>query len=266
MSTTRWLASTLAAGLLLASCAGMQSDVAPPRKALAPTGKLRVAFVPVLILATKDAASGQFKGVAIDLGNDLARRIGVPFEAVAYAGFPALIKSASSGEWDVAFSNVNPERAAAMDLSSAFMEVEVGYLVRAGFAATNVADVDKPGVRIGVIEKAPADVYLSGQIRNATLARVTTPDELYAMLAAGKADAIATGKTGLYAAAAKAPGSRVLDGRLFVDPIALGLPKGRDPAARAYLERFVEDAKRSGLVKASLEKAGLRGVVVAPTK
>ncbi|SRR5258706_2506793 len=266
MCMTHWLKSILATALLLAGCAGVHSNVESPRQALAPTGKLRVAFVPVLIIATKDAASGQYKGLGIDLGNELARRVGVPLEPVPYVGFPALIAAAKSGEFDVAFSNVNPERAAALDLSTPFMEVETGYLVRAGLAATSNADVDKPGVRIGVLEKAPADVYLSAHVKNASLVRVKTPDELYALLGAGKSDAIATGKTGLYSAASKAPGARLLDGHLFVDPIALGLPKGRDTATKAYIERFVEDVKRSGLVKASIEKAGLRGVVVPSSK
>ena len=264
MSLTRWLKGAFAAALLLAGCAVMQPDSQPPRQALAPTGKLRVAFTPVQILATKHAATGTFKGVAIDLGRELARRIGVPFEPTMYPTIPAMLDAAKSGEWDVAFSAVTPERAAAMDLTAPFMEVEIGYLVRAGFPAASLADVDRTGVHIGVLEKAPPDVFLSANIKSAALVRVRTPDELYSMLAAGKADAIATGKTGLYSAAEKAPGSRVLDGRLFVDPLALGLPKGRDAAAKAYLDRFAEDAKRSGLVKSAIDRAGLRGVVVAP--
>ena len=43
---------------------------------IAPTGKLRVAFVSVPIYATKDAATGELKGVAIDLGKELAHQIG----------------------------------------------------------------------------------------------------------------------------------------------------------------------------------------------
>jgi polar amino acid transport system substrate-binding protein len=34
----------------------------------------------------------------------------------------------------------------------------------------------------------------------------------------------------------------------------------------AYARQFIEDAKSEGLVKASIERAGLRGVMVAPLK
>ena len=59
------------------------------------------------------------------------------------------------------------------------------------------------------------------------------------------------------------PGSRVLDGRPGIDPHAMAMPKGQDLGA-AYARRFIEDAKSEGLVKAAIERAGLRGVIVAP--
>jgi polar amino acid transport system substrate-binding protein len=59
------------------------------------------------------------------------------------------------------------------------------------------------------------------------------------------------------------PGSQVLDGRPGVDPHAMALPKGRDPAV-AYARQFIEEAKSNGLVKAAIERAGIRGAAVAP--
>ena len=90
--------------------------------------------------------------------------------------------------------------------------------------------------------------------------------DLYALFGAGKADVIAATKTALFAEAEKQPGSRVLDGRILFEPIGMGVPKGRDTAAAAYVGKFVEEAKAEGLVKSAIERAGLRGVVVAPVK
>ena len=265
MRTTHWLMTAIL-GLLLTGCATMHTAPTPEvRQALAPTGKLRVAFVSAVIFAIKDPATGELKGVAVDLGKELARRVGVPFEAVGYAAVPALIGGAKSGEWDVALMGINAERAAAMDFSAPYMELEWGYLVRAGVSIATVSDVDKAGIRIGVLEKAAADILLSTTLKNAVLARTKTIAELYALLESGKADVIATGKPGLFAVAAKQPGSRVLDGRILVEPIAMGVPKGRNAAA-AYVGEFVEEAKADGLVKSAIERAGLRGVVVAPLK
>ena len=44
---------------------------------------------------------------------------------------------------------------------------------------------------------------------------------------------------------------------------ALGIPKGHAAAAK-YLREFIEDVKASGFVAQAIERAGVRGVSVAP--
>jgi polar amino acid transport system substrate-binding protein len=233
-------------------------------QALAPTGKLRVAFLLGPLYATKDPATGELKGVAVDLGKDLARRVGVPFDPVVYPNPPALVDGAKSGAWDVALIGINAERAAAMDFSAPYMEVESGYLVRAGVSIATASDVDKAGIRIGVLEKSSIDLYLSRTLKNAMLVRVKSIPEIFALLDNGKADVIAASKTAIFTEAASRPGSRVLDGRIIVEPIGMGVLKGRNAAASVYVGKFVEEAKAAGLVKSAIERAGLRGVVAAP--
>src|SRR3990172_4459073 len=144
------------------------------------------------------------------------------------------------------------------------MEIEQGYLVRAGVSIATASDVDKAGIRVGVLEKSAADNLLSRTLKNATLFRAKSVPELNALLLSGKADVIALGKTGLFAAAPNLPGPPVLAGSFLVKPIPMGLPKGRDSAAAAYVGKFVEEAKAEGLVKSAIERAGVRGGVVAP--
>ena len=115
--------------------------------------------VTVPLYASKDASTGQFRGVAPSLGADLAKRLGVPYEPVPYASVPALMAGAKAGEWDITTMGINPERAALMDFSVAFMEVEQGFLVRAGVALNSADEVDRAGIRIGVLEKAAGDSF-----------------------------------------------------------------------------------------------------------
>ena len=266
MRTTHWLMTAIL-GLLLSGCAGINTAPTPEaRQALAPTGKLRVAFFLAPLYAIKDPATGELKGVAVDLGTELARRVGVPFDPVAYSSPAALIAGAKSGELDVALTGIDSARAAVLDFSAPYVEIEQGYLVRAGITMATVSDADRTGIRVGVVEKSAGDTLLSRTLKNATLIRANNIAELSTLLESGKADVIATGKTGLFAAAGKLPGSRVLDGSILVEPIAMGVPKGRDSTAAAYVGKFVEEAKAEGLVKSAIERAGLRGVVVAPLK
>ena len=55
----------------------------------------------------------------------------------------------------------------------------------------------------------------------------------------------------------------MLDGRFSIEEFAIGVPKGRLVSA-AYVRRFVEQVKTEGLVKAAVEKAGIRGLDLAP--
>jgi polar amino acid transport system substrate-binding protein len=266
MRTTHWFIASIL-GFLLSGCAATPTiSTTETRQALAPTGQLRVAFLSGALYATKDAATGELKGVAVDLGRELARRVGVPFQPALYPNPAAIVAGAKSGEWDVALMGINAERAGAMDFSAPYMEVEQGYLVGAGLPITTISDADKAGIRIGVVEKGGADGFLSGKLKNATLVRARAVADLFALLDSGKADVIAATKTSLFAEAQKRAGSRVLDGRILVEPIGMGVAKGRDPAAAAYVGSFVEEAKAKGLVKSAIEGAGLRGVAVAPLK
>jgi polar amino acid transport system substrate-binding protein len=263
MRASHWLVIAALGAVL--GCAAIQGTPSnEERKSLAPTGKLRVGF----LLnnpnhATKDPATGELKGVSIDLGKEAARRLGVPFEGVGYPSVPAFEASAATGQWDIAFFGANAARAKLMDFSPPYMEVEVGYLVPAGSAISHLSEVDRPGIRIAVVGKGAVDAYLSRSIENAVVTRAPVGSDPAELVKAGKADTFASLKPFLYRAAEKMPGSRVLEGRLFAEQLAVAVPKGRE-ASMAYARRFVEDVKSTGFVRNSIDRAGLRGVVVAP--
>jgi polar amino acid transport system substrate-binding protein len=252
--------------VLLAGCASTATNDEKARHALAPGGQLRVAFITGPLYATRDPASGELRGVAVDLGWALAAELGVPMQTVVYTNPAGLVAGARSGEWDVALMGVSAERAVAADFSPAYMDVEQGYLVRAGLPITEASEVDRSGVRVGVIENAGADVLLSRTLKNATLVRVKSAGELPALLKRAEADVLAATKSLLYGQLANHPGARVLDGRLLVEPIAMAVPKGRDPLALTWVAHFVEESKASGTVKGAIERAGLRGVHVTEPK
>jgi polar amino acid transport system substrate-binding protein len=262
MSTFRKALASLALATLCA-CAGLPQDTdRSAREALAPTGKLRVAFVMAPAHAVKDPGSGELKGPAIDLGRELARRLGVPFEPVAFSAVPALLAGIPSGGWDVAMMGITPERAQAVEFSPPYLVVEFGYLAAPQSRVSSLPDIDRPGVRIAVLEKSSPDVQLSRTVRNATLVRMTSLGEVLGALAGGKSDVIYASKATVLGHAEKLPGSRVIaDGG--GEETALAIPRSRPAVAGAYLRQFVKAAKSEGLVEKAITRAGVRGVVVA---
>ena len=129
--------------LLLLSCATVDTAVPPAARAeLAPTGKLRVGLIAVSPAhVTQNTPPGVTRGIAVDIGQQLARRLGVPMEPVRYPSVRALMDAAGKDEWDVAFAGINPERADLVNFTAPYMyvgEAPIGMVVHkrkpAGFA------------------------------------------------------------------------------------------------------------------------------------
>ncbi|MBI2532951.1 MAG: ABC transporter substrate-binding protein [Deltaproteobacteria bacterium] len=234
------------------------------RADIAPTGTLRVGInYGNPVLATRDAVSGELRGVAVDLALELGRRVGVPADLVAFESAGKLFDAVKAGAWDVAFLAIDPGRADEIDFTAAYIEIEGTYLVPPGSPLRAIADVDREGVRVGVSANSAYDLFLSRSLRHARLVRAPTPDAAFELILTGTVDVIAGVRQHLIANAGKLPGARVLEGRFMAIEQALGIPKGRDAGAK-YLREFIEDVKASGLVARAIEKAGVRGVTVPP--
>ena len=258
--TTHHLA-TAVLGLLLTACATMQSTAPPEvRQALAPTGKLRVGVYPGSPFSMlRDAATGETIGMTVEVGKTLAARLGVPYEPVEYQRAGEILAALKAGQIDVTIANATSARANEYDWMPPLMLIELGYLVPPGSRISVFADVDKPGVRVGVTQGGTTNRELAHELKNAKVVPAATLQGAIEMLAQGKIDTYATNKANLFQMADGLPGSRVLDGRWGLEHLSIAIPKGRD-AGTAYMRKFVEDIKSEGLVARSAAKAGLRGI------
>lgn len=252
------LACALAA--VLCACAAVPQAA---RTELAGSGKMRAAInYGNPVLARREASTGELRGVTVDLSRELARQLGVDAQLVGYDTVGKLMAGLKAGEWDVAFLAYDPARAGDMIFTAPYMEVEVTYGVPASSDAREVADVDRPGRRIAVAEKNAADLFLSRNLKSATLVRAPNTAAASALLHSGAADAFAANRQELESSTAASPGFRIVQGRFTTIPHAIAVPRGRDAAA-SYMAGFVADAKRSGAVQRAIDASGVRGVVVA---
>jgi polar amino acid transport system substrate-binding protein len=236
---------------------------AAARAELAPTGKLRAGINHGnFLLVNRTPAGGTPTGVAPDLARELGARAGVPVEFVSYDQAGKLAEGVRAGGWDIAFLGNEPQRANEIAFSAAYLEIEATYLVPAGSPIRSMADVDRPGVRIAVADKAAYDLFLIRNLKHAELLRAEGIDGSYALFVDKKLDVLAGLKPRLVTDVEKLPGSRILEGRFMAVQQSIGSPKGREAAAQ-YLRGFVEDVKRSGFVAQAIERHGVRGVSVA---
>lgn len=230
---------------------------------LAPTGKLRVGInFSNFLLTAKDPATGEPRGIAVDLGRELGKRLGVPVEIIGYPSPGELADAAKAGVWDVGFLGAEPQRAQEIDFSAAYVEIEATYLVPPGSALQKIADVDRQGVRIAVPGKSAYDLYLTRNIQHAQLIREKGADNAFKRFVADKLEALAGLRPRLVKDQESLPGSHILDGRFTAVQQAAGTPKGRSVGAQ-YLREFIEDIKATGLVARTIEKNRIRGLTVA---
>jgi polar amino acid transport system substrate-binding protein len=260
------LAGLSIVALLATHPASAQSDSAAKAE-LAPTGKLRVAIAigpaPSGIYALKDQATGSYRGVAIDLSTELARKLGVPIEYIPYAGSGEIQAAAGAGVWDVTFMPVDDERKKVLDFGSPYHLLQSTYLVPSGSPIQAIADANRAGVRIVGVRDTATFRASNRASPNATHTALAGPADAIEAVLAGKADAIALSRASLGGVAAKIPGSRILDGGFLNSTTAIAVPKGR-AAALAYVSAFVEEAKASGLVRRGFDSVGLTNEQVAP--
>src|SRR3972149_10741397 len=147
------------------------------RSDLAPTGKLRVGInYGNPVLATRDAVSGELRGVAVDLALELGRRVGVPTDLVAFESAGKMFDAVKASAWDVAFLAIDPGRADQISFTAPYIEIEGTYLVPPGSPLRAITEVDRIGVRIGVSAKSAYDLFLTRSIQNAQLGRAPNPD------------------------------------------------------------------------------------------
>jgi polar amino acid transport system substrate-binding protein len=241
-------------------------------KDIAPTGKLRAAInLGNGVLAQKDEATGQPKGITPDLARELGRWLGVPVELITYNAAGKVFDAATAGAWDIAFVAIEPVRATVIDFTAPYVIIEGTYMVRKDSPLKMIADVDRPGVRIAVGPKSAYDLYLTRTIKNATIVRapVGGGKAMIDMFINDKLEVAAGVRQPLVAYAADHPDMRVMDGHFQEIQQAMGMPKkaGEDHTVGVvYLRAFVEDMKASGFVADALKRSGQTATVAPAAK
>jgi polar amino acid transport system substrate-binding protein len=251
----------MAAAVLMASAFGAFAQNV--KEILAPLGKLRVGvYFGSPTSMVRDSKTNEVHGLSFDLGQELARRLNVPFEQVSYQRISDVLEGMKAGDVDFTVSNSTPARAASVTFSQNLLTIELGYLVAAASPITVIADIQRAGLRIGVTQGSTSQGTIPKLLPNATV----VPSENYKrgieMLEHGEIDTYATNKPTLFEMSDQMPGSRVLEGRWGEEHLAVAIPKGRE-AALEYIQHFVQEVQSNGLLTQSVERAGLRGAVKA---
>jgi len=254
--------------LFATSIPAMSQFVTPEAlKDLAPTGKLRAAINYGNQVLVQRGANGEPAGVSPDLARALAKTLNVPLEFVTYESAGRTFAGAKTNEWDVAFFALDPARGKEVEFTAPYVLIQGTYLVKQDSRLQTVADVDQPGMKIGVGQGSVYDLYLTRELKHATLVRnpkggggggVEPFREQNLDAAAGVREALET-------YAKQHPDVRVMSTSFQEIRQAMATPNGRGAAGVAYLRAFVEEQKANGLVADALKRSG-QSAPVAPAE
>ena len=239
---------------------------------LAPTGTLRAAFLgsnPVQ--ARTDPKTGEITGPIADLVRELARRLNVPFTLIPAPNAQGVIAHVQGGTADIGFLAYEEARSREVEFAGPFAVMYNTHLVRADSPLRTVEDADRAGVTIGAVRAQTQEIYLSANLKRARVKIVEAQPsqaDLERMIGNREVDAFAQ-NTQRAADAVAAAGSRVplraLTGSYVGVEQSFVVKKG-DTATAAMLDRFVDELRASGFIRAALDRAQLGTVGVAPAR
>jgi polar amino acid transport system substrate-binding protein len=250
------------AGLVL-GVAIMMADPASAdalRDEIAPTGKLRVAIAisPAggAFWSTRNE-SGDYAGVPVDLGREMAAQLGVSVEYVVHQNSGQIVDAVSKGSWDVTFLPKDPEREARMSFGPTYEVAEATYIVKAGSSATNFQTLDQPGVKVAAVNNTTTMRGAVAHLKNAKVTGYQTYDEIFGLLKSGEVDAFALSRDQLNAMAKKIPGTRVLDETFKQTVTAMAVPLNH-PLALAFATKFMTEAISNGILRKAYDNNGMK--------
>jgi polar amino acid transport system substrate-binding protein len=250
---------------LLGSGAGAQDIPKQARAALAPTGKLRVALLPLPHMALRDQSTGQFTGVIVDLSRELAKRLEVPVEFTAENSNVTAVDQVKMGRADITFLVGLPELATQIDFGPAYIAYETTFLVPGHSTIRSLADIDRSGTRIIAPEPSAIATTISNTLKNVRLIGVpialSSAQRVAEMLKNGEADAYSNLTHLLTLAQINLPGWRILPGSYMMPVFSIGYPKDR-PAGATYVNNFIEEMKKHGFIQKAIDRANLKGAVL----
>ena len=115
--------------------------------------------------AVKDPATGEARGVVVDLARELERTRGVTVTLVGLANPQRVIDAVSKGEAEIGFVAYNPERAGPVEFSKPYLLVNQTFIVRDGSPIRSIADIDRQGRKLGATRADSIALYLGRTLK-----------------------------------------------------------------------------------------------------
>jgi ABC-type amino acid transport substrate-binding protein len=214
-------------------------------------------FFPYIYL---DPQTKKITGFAADFMEAMGTSLNVKLVWVEDS-WATLVAGLQANRYDMTLPGVaiTLARAEVVTFSKPVAKMPLGLLVRKDSdtaTAKNWKDLDQPGKRITTTLGSVVDLFATKRFENAEIIRVKAGPDSIAQLLANKADAWANGLEGLAMIQKEHPELTIVPGEFGANPICIAFRQG-DFITRDYVDLFIDDLRRTGVLKGMVEKHGL---------
>jgi polar amino acid transport system substrate-binding protein len=246
----------------------MTSALAAQTSPLAKDGIVRAAYLASNpAQAVKDPATGEARGVVVDLARELERTRGIKVTLIGLPNPQRVIDAVRNGEAEIGFVAYNPERAGPVEFSKPYLLVNQTFIVKNDSPIRSIADIDRPGRKLGATRADSIALYLKRTMKQGQVVELddTSPDTVHRLLELGTVDAFGANRQRLTDMVKGASGFRLLKDDLYGVEQTIIVGGGRRDALDAA-NQFIDDVRRSGFLRSSVERSGVAGIAVAPER
>jgi polar amino acid transport system substrate-binding protein len=237
-----------------------EPSAAALKATLAPTGTLRAAFLGANpVQGRVDPTTGAVSGPVADLVQELAKRLGVPYQMLPAPNAGAVIGHLNDGSADIGFLAYEASRAEEVDFAGPYANMHNSYVVAEGAPVKQSGDVDRAGMTVGAVKGQTQELFVSSNLKQARVRvfdRQPPQAELETLFKNGEVTAFGVNRQRALELDKASTELRALPDS-FLEVVQEFIVRKGEQQKRAALDRFAAEMRSSGFVKASLAKAGL---------
>lgn len=223
--------------------------------------ELRVGWAVFYPYIYRDPQTKDLKGFAADFMEEMAKSMNVKLVWVEDS-WATLTAGLQSNRFDMTIPGVaiTMPRAEVVTFSKPVARMPLGLMVLKKEGSDEYKswqDLDKPGKRITTTLGSVVDLFATARFKHAEIIRVKAGPDSIAQVLTGKADAWANGVEGLQMVQKERKELVIVPGPDFgSNPICIAIKQG-DIVLKDYLNIFIDDLRRKGVLSSMLQKHGL---------
>lgn len=243
--------------LAFAACPLLAQEAGGGNAKLVPTGTLRAVYIDAnAAQAVRDPATGRVTGVAADLAQELAKRLGLPAVITGVNGVQGVIEEVVSGTADIGFLANDPSRRGPIEFSQTYLRNPQTILASRGSRLDSLEALKQSPWRIGVTKGDSVALFLARNYPTVQLQEIegAALAEISALLASGSIDGFAANRLRLASAGELVPGTRMLAGSLFGVPQAIIVRAG-NTAMLERVNKMIDETRASGFLQGSIDRS-----------